>query len=1141
MKRNKLSVIFSVVSFFLVSVLLVGIIFSFGNEGVTSFRKIFKGSNSVTDFDVKLFWKNNLSDDWINSAASSEVPLNNSVKWEPGRREIRYFKVSNEGNIDFNYQLNIKIPSAEMTAVDYAASKPLGDVIDVYYSSDVNNLSSREKIGTLNECFIEPQIVEAELSAKGNAECALTFEMQTTAGNEYQGKYNSENINTTSVGFVIEAIATADDNTEPDYDGFSFVLGSDDILYRVGNGNQITASKLFNGPSEAKDELVTFSSSVIAGNPGVTYTASTTSGSRWTNGTFNFSGSGVINLLLKYNGKTKVNVNLEVVDGKNITSSSSATTNNVVLLNDIESSSFTVSGYAVYGNGFSITDKRSSTSGTAGFLNISNGGILDNVCVIGQEYPEVVYSGNTNEYYSPCISITGTGGKIFNSLVSGCRYAVLLASGNLIVENSLICGGTLANISVGSGNLTIKNSITSKSISPDASYNGVGIFIQNVNSKVYIEGTFAQYNWLQKSELPSTIQTVLSSAYSESTLAYKNDGKTYVHAGIVCMSESTAFTQETAEAAVINLPRNEYTSFLKTASSVTAVLFAQKSSTGSAEKIAGISSYTSAGQYPTLPSVKFDYTTLNYIAKTADSNTYCYYDSNTGKVNISFEEDDGSFKWNPMILTVKKYGSDIPYSVEMNSVNYNGNNISFSSAGDYTVSYSFTDSNYYYGSAATKSSITYSENVYIDVVMHKPDVVVYHPEFKFGSDYSVASKKVIINNSTYVMPDISSASSSYESKSINGQTVYYPVVTVDASTSSGGTYSSGGIYCFAPAFSSVRIIDYNQDTGATQYTYNTSTKTWPHNQNSSNGPDTSVYNYATTGTSPYESASGTSSQGKTFISSKGLCFSTSNLERDVSKADRLVKFYYVGNDGTTYYYYICYRYTATTHSSSTCFASGTTVTMANGFEKPVESLNLKDKIMSWNFYDGRIEEKEICLLVDHGKNIYDILNLEFSDGSKLKVIEEHGLYDYKLNDFVYINKQNYDEFIGHKFIKYNPNGKYKKVKLINAYMTKEETNSYSIATVDNLNAFANGLLTLTPPGDYYNPVKKGRKLRYNIKEMKKDIEKYGLYKYEDFKDYLTPYQFYSFNVDYMKVPVSKGEITYEYILTLIEGYSKYFA
>lgn len=56
--------------------------------------------------------------------------------------------------------------------------------------------------------------------------------------------------------------------------------------------------------------------------------------------------------------------------------------------------------------------------------------------------------------------------------------------------------------------------------------------------------------------------------------------------------------------------------------------------------------------------------------------------------------------------------------------------------------------------------------------------------------------------------------------------------------------------------------------------------------------------------------------------------------------------------------------------------------------------------------------------------------------------------------------------------------------------------------------------------------------------MQADIEKYGLYTYEEFADYVTYEQFVAFNGPYLKVLVGRGIVTFEEILQLIEMYVK---
>lgn len=57
-----------------------------------------------------------------------------------------------------------------------------------------------------------------------------------------------------------------------------------------------------------------------------------------------------------------------------------------------------------------------------------------------------------------------------------------------------------------------------------------------------------------------------------------------------------------------------------------------------------------------------------------------------------------------------------------------------------------------------------------------------------------------------------------------------------------------------------------------------------------------------------------------------------------------------------------------------------------------------------------------------------------------------------------------------------------------------------------------------------------------VTAMEKDIEKYGLYTYEDFKDYVSIEVYEIFPFKYYKVAVGKGLFSFEQILGLINLY-----
>ena len=87
-----------------------------------------------------------------------------------------------------------------------------------------------------------------------------------------------------------------------------------------------------------------------------------------------------------------------------------------------------------------------------------------------------------------------------------------------------------------------------------------------------------------------------------------------------------------------------------------------------------------------------------------------------------------------------------------------------------------------------------------------------------------------------------------------------------------------------------------------------------------------------------------------------------------------------------------------------------------------------------------------------------------------------------------------------------------------------------------MNAFAEGMLSVAPPEDFYNWIVMGDKLKYDTEQLEKDINEYGMYTYDNFKDYVTEEQFVAWGGAYLKIPVEKGLFTFDYVLELIEMY-----
>ncbi len=229
-------------------------------------------------------------------------------------------------------------------------------------------------------------------------------------------------------------------------------------------------------------------------------------------------------------------------------------------------------------------------------------------------------------------------------------------------------------------------------------------------------------------------------------------------------------------------------------------------------------------------------------------------------------------------------------------------------------------------------------------------------------------------------------------------------------------------------------------------------------------------------------------------------------------------------------------------SSSGCFAEGTLITLADGTQKPIEEITFEDELLAWDFNTGTYVVTVPSLIESYDLGNYRVINLYFADGTTVRVVTEHGFFDVEANNFVYIDETNVDSYVGHNFVKVAPNGTYESVELVGYEVTVEDVRYYTIQTAIYNNCIAENMFTLTSPpemldnDEWFDYFEIGEGMKYDEEKMQADIEKYGLYTYEDFAEYVTYEQFIAFNGPYLKVLVGRGVLTFEQILELIATY-----
>ena len=944
------------------------------------------------------------------------------------------------------------------------------------------------------------------------------------------------------------------------------------FIYRVGNQGNVKLDLLFKhvgGTPDitSSDVNITFET---VDNATATFTKNN---SDWTQGTIKFNDTGIIKVTLSYYNK-KLQYILEVVDGVNATTAVSATSNNVVLLKDV-SGTFSVTGHTFYGNGFTVTasgNGRSKSFDSASLIYVNNG-IIDNAVINFDIFPEgYMYQyqaenetiDDVKYYYYVCTGVRLQGySKLLNSYVKGARAAVHISDGKDVeINNCTLYGGSLCNLLISSisGELLLQD-LTTIQVPTKSTYQlngnyknvlGMGVFAQlDNNPKMILKGDLLQYNWVSEDDevyVPSGYSSAVDIALGQKDFVHKVNNKDYANLGMIFLNGNELD---------INDERINKTSIPY--SSVGVSLFGKSGKVYSYNNSEGYvsSSRFDSSNYSYEPNKQciyevtktFDHS-INYISNTNNDDNYCYFDEANNKVRISLKQinNDDTFEYNPMILTVSKYDHLIyDYSAMMNDIEYDGS-IVFSETGEYTIKYSFTDDyNYRIIYDDNKKcyileqySIDYIIDLNISVIIVEPDAVVYHPEFSYVSSWSNNAKSIVIGTDTYIMPDVSKTSSTIGSTTVSGQTIYYPIVSVAGKSSSGGSYSSGKIYCFAPAFSAINIKDLNVDTGATLYTYNSSSQKWPHNISATTGPGNSNYYGPASTRDPYGAATGASYEKYAYNSSNGgLCYTSNEIERNITANTKLVKFHYVGNDGITYYYYIQYKYEAVTYSSGggSCLLPNTPVALADGTQKEIQYLVPGDMLMVFNHETGKLDIAPVTFNEKEEEQLFTVIHLVFDNGENVGVISEHGFFDLDTMRYEYIDENNYLSFIGHHF--YTIDGS--STVLIDAYIAEELTEAYSLPTFYHLNSFSNNILSM--PGGItglFNIFEYADNLQYDEQAMNEDIDNYGLLTIDDLAPYgVDEIMFEAYAGKYLSVALGKGILTEEYLMYLIDRYGGY--
>lgn len=135
-----------------------------------------------------------------------------------------------------------------------------------------------------------------------------------------------------------------------------------------------------------------------------------------------------------------------------------------------------------------------------------------------------------------------------------------------------------------------------------------------------------------------------------------------------------------------------------------------------------------------------------------------------------------------------------------------------------------------------------------------------------------------------------------------------------------------------------------------------------------------------------------------------------------------------------------------------CLAEGTLITLADGRTRKIEEIVYSDWLSVWDFDEGRFGAAQpLWIKKTETANRYNLL--EFSDGSRLKTISQHRIFNKEMGSFTY--PMTNATPLG--TTTFNINGT--EVRLVSKRVVNETVNYYNVITIRHMNAFADGILT----------------------------------------------------------------------------------
>ncbi len=222
--------------------------------------------------------------------------------------------------------------------------------------------------------------------------------------------------------------------------------------------------------------------------------------------------------------------------------------------------------------------------------------------------------------------------------------------------------------------------------------------------------------------------------------------------------------------------------------------------------------------------------------------------------------------------------------------------------------------------------------------------------------------------------------------------------------------------------------------------------------------------------------------------------------------------------------------TIVTQKSRGCITGETLVRLEDGKEIPVSELREEDKIRAWDFDKGKEFSAGLtAFFKSKNEDGFDVIRIEFEDGSNVGVIIEHIFFDLTEGKFVAVNAGSQD-YIGHEFARVDEAGHVKPVKVVRITQGEKEKEAYAPQAEGYWNFLANGFISANDGqlGICNRFEVDTAKMIYEPEKKAADIQEYGLLGYEALLHVISREFFDRNKMEELAVAIGKGLMTFEY-------------